>query len=1071
MQKKCDHKHPLKRDGLSQAQRVLPALDPAYAKIDDRSTSELLKFAYEYAKHIKYFDLTNQHQNDTTWESFWDSINHENIEELEASSSNEPHLALFLCFLKLFAFAQDQLNDLTAKHLDFYYKQVLQLKQNPEQADSVHLIFELAKNANQELIKAGTRFKAGKDNNGTTLEYVAVEDTLISDTQVALMRSLYRKENKFYFASVSNSHDGLGEEPIDAGRTWSAFGNKNLPLASVGFALAAPILELQEGKRTVNIDLNLFITQNVNLATQQLVDGIEIYASGPEEWLGPFTLSNTSFIKKNVDETNGYQLHLSFEVDKATESIIGFNEEVLSGSFNTNSPIVRVVLNENGCQTLLPILEQGKLTSIKIDVDVEDYNGLSLENDLGKVDASKPFMPFGPSPAKGANFYIGSKEVFTKKLSEFKLKPIWAKLPDSGFKKHYENYKTFKSGEVVLAPGFSVASNLDFKAKLQMLSAKDWGVSKTVDLFNSTNAAAKDINVDFNDSSNQQVKNKYRPSLLSLTAKPRYRASHLKFAKNGRLIPGFENRTRFKINKIKPVRTFLIRPLLLQPFTVNPKQKEGFIRLSLQKDFGHKTYPMTLAVAMTRNANNNSNDDVTLPNEPYTPTIESLSLDYKAETNVVNMKSNSATLNEFENREIQFFHLTPFGHSEEHSYLKTELPFQHDFHVNVLPQLSSEGTFYLGLNNLTPGQALNVLIQIDEGSASVEHPRQDITWSILAHNHWSALDKNSILADHTNQLLTSGIVKFLIPKIITDDNTRLDDGYFWLRAEVEQHIEAVGKFVGVHTQALEAVFQNNNNDLTHLVTALPAEKISKMVNRLPSIKKVNQPYASFDGYPEELDLDFYKRVSERLRHKDRAVSIWDYEHLVLQAFPNIYKVKCLNHTNAASEMSPGQVCVIPLSKIQNSNVPNFLTPNVSTNTLLEIQDYLKERTSMFTEIIVKNPEYETVELAMDVVFKQGLEFNFYEKKLQEDIKTFLSPWAFESGKDIQFGGRLHKSVLISYIDGLSYVDFIAKFQMFHTDHKGTRSEQKDLVQATNARAILTSANEHTINQTTIDAIC
>jgi diaminopimelate epimerase len=52
-----------------------------------------------------------------------------------------------------------------------------------------------------------------------------------------------------------------------------------------------------------------------------------------------------------------------------------------------------------------------------------------------------------------------------------------------------------------------------------------------------------------------------------------------------------------------------------------------------------------------------------------------------------------------------------------------------------------------------------------------------------------------------------------------------------------------------------------------------------------------------------------------LRHKNRAITIWDYEHIILQKFPEIHKVKCLNHSKTEikndkevnSFLSPGNV--------------------------------------------------------------------------------------------------------------------------------------------------------------------
>ena len=178
MKEKCDHKNPLQRGGLSRPQRKSKALDPSFAKLDERSTEDLLQYAFRLAEQINYFN--NENEIDGNWQAFWEIINEKSIEEIEAASDNEPHFALFLCFLKLFSHAQNKLNSLTGRHLDFYYKKVLQLKTKKEVPDQAHLISELAKNASQQLLEEGTEFLAGKDATGGPMTYKAAEDTVIN---------------------------------------------------------------------------------------------------------------------------------------------------------------------------------------------------------------------------------------------------------------------------------------------------------------------------------------------------------------------------------------------------------------------------------------------------------------------------------------------------------------------------------------------------------------------------------------------------------------------------------------------------------------------------------------------------------------------------------------------------------------------------------------------------------------------------------------------------------------------------------------------------------------------------
>ena len=364
-----------------------------------------------------------------------------------------------------------------------------------------------------------------------------------------------------------------------------------------------------------------------------------------------------------------------------------------------------------------------------------------------------------------------------------------------------------------------------------------------------------------------------------------------------------------------------------------------------------------------------------------------------------------------------------------------------------------------------------MLLQLDEGSANPELEKQNIEWSVLAHNHWKALDENHLLSDHTNQLLTSGIVKLILPKEATDDNTLLDENHYWLRLAIKKKSDAVANFIGVHTQSLQVVFENKNNDPLHLATALPSETISKMVSRLPSVKKVTQPYDSFGGNTQENSSQFHTRISERIRHKNRAISIWDYEHLVLENFPEIYKVKCLNHTSGTNEFSPGNVYVIVIPNLKNRNTSNILKPKVSSNTLLEIENFLNKKSSMFTKVVAQNPDYEEVVLEFDVAFHKSLEFGFYQKQLNEDIKKFLTPWAFDEGRDIHFGGQIHKSILIHFIDGLEYVDFVTNFNMYHKDENGIKSNKLEIAETSTSRAILVSTENHTINQTQANTVC
>ncbi|MFM7470299.1 MAG: hypothetical protein ACKO5P_02145, partial [Nodosilinea sp.] len=69
------------------------------------------------------------------------------------------------------------------------------------------------------------------------------------------------------------------------------------------------------------------------------------------------------------------------------------------------------------------------LTDLTIQVHVDEVRNLVIQNDLSVQNPAKPFQPFGPQPKAGSNLYIGSQEVFQKKLTELKVNLELEKSP------------------------------------------------------------------------------------------------------------------------------------------------------------------------------------------------------------------------------------------------------------------------------------------------------------------------------------------------------------------------------------------------------------------------------------------------------------------------------------------------------------------------------------------------------------------------------------------------------------------------------------------------------------------
>jgi len=372
------------------------------------------------------------------------------------------------------------------------------------------------------------------------------------------------------------------------------------------------------------------------------------------------------------------------------------------------------------------------------------------------------------------------------------------------------------------------------------------------------------------------------------------------------------------------------------------------------------------------------------------------------------------------------------------------------------------------------------------------------------NNEWRALPDENIVSDSTYGLQTTGIILFDFPEDATNNNLLITKGLHWLCASVDGDADKIPKIIDVIAQANKVVFYDQQNDPEHYRNPLPAQTIAKLLIKAPEVKVITQPFESFDGKMREEGNVFYARASERLRHKNRAITPWDYEHLVLEHFPSIYKVKCLTHTDpeclcrypetgtrpvvddkqcCCSQIAPGHVLIVPISNLRNKNVVDILKPRTGRRTLLQIEEYLTKLTSPFVHIHAKNSKFEEIKTSFNVKFYTGTDKGRYLKQLNDDIIKFLTPWAFDATKEIVFGGKVYASNIINFIEGLDYVDYITCFRMIQIVDDGCCTDLVDMdcikmksvnitpdevkrfetiIEATSSQAILTSVKQHCI---------
>lgn len=925
-------------------------------------------------------------------------------ETLENYPSHEPHYALYLTFLRLFRFSQNQLNTYTQRHLDFYYKDVLRLTNNNAEPDLVHLVFELQKNTNQHLLTKGTAFKAGKDANNKDLFYALTDNIVVQKAGVQSLKSLYLGKEAspvtLYASPVANSEDGQGAKLLSADNSWAPFGDpKKIKQADLGFAIASNVLYLNEGMGTVTLTFQCEST--VGLSVTDLSGMFSIQFTGKKNW---YTAAGYTA------STAAGSFSLTIKLGSDAPPIVPYSAKIHGGSFTQALPMVQVLLTN---YTSYQKIKSLRIKNITVSVTAT-VKKLNLQNDEGKINTAKPFKPFGEFPEAGASFIIGSKEIFQKPLTQLVIDFDWQQVPAK-----------------------TVTVNL------AALKQEDWApVSSNVNLFASTITIKNSYGIFIQTPEFTLLQN------MQLSAETEQLSMEgIELGDLGDLA------SMIFISNTQPVTVSGLNtiPQAAADFTANEEYSitspNGFIKLSLNgSDYNLGTYINKLPKpSVTVNYDSGDPSKIvgytsTTPavTPPAPPAAKSIKLTYTAEQTIA---FHEVTKVNFDKRTNFYYHLEPFGYRELHPFVTTDpLSFLPLFDLDNGLAKDNGGELWIGLSNALPEETFSLLFQVSDGSANPLKNMTTVNWFYLSNNNWLKFDNLSV-TDQTNNFTRSGLVVLSVPADATTVNQRAETGLIWIKAVTDHDTDAVCKLMAVLANGAKAQFVQNLSQQIAFTKALAANSISKPAVADAALKKIQQPYPSFGGRIRETGDQLSLRVSERLRHKQRAITAWDYERLTLQQFTQIHKVKCLNHTGFItndktntqkySETLAGHVMVVTIPDLTNINTANPLRPYTSIGLLTEIQQYLATRTSPFVRLHVCNPQFEEIQFDFKVTFLPNYDISFYTNQLNTEIEQFLTPWAFGNAADIEFGNTIERSVVLNFVEERPYVDFVTCFKMNH----------------------------------------
>lgn len=882
-----------------------------------------------------------------------------------------PHLALLLSFLRMNSIVQKDMNQLTGRHLTHYYEKVLRLQRRAARADQVHVVFELAKNNQQFLLSGGTLLDAGKTEDGKARQYALDSEIVVNNAIVESLKSSFADVNSAGNLIVFKADDATQVKTDATASSWRPFGqsqmsfsgsSKNMVEAELGFAIASPALQLAEGERTIKIEFDLQNNGEAIIADQSISHVFEITFTSDKEWSTPLTFT--------AEILTTSKLLLTSSFPSSSPSISPYNEAIHGPGYSTAWPVCRCLIRPDTFS--LERLASFTISNISIEVEALGVKNLVLQNDESVQPAGKPSLPFGSIPVLKNNFYIGSKEAFSKSLKSLKLYLEWKDLPED-INDYYKGYDS----PSVTADKFTAYSYL--------LAGKTW------------NNIFWGINYLFNSDTTDSVRTiEFKGS----------------FFEDSLVASGYErdpDMTEFSSFDLESRQGFM-KLVLTGPTAAEVSYLPAYAPFEA---FGNKSFSPVFTKKAIALGTNPDDATIILPNPPFVPTLKSVALDYSAKETFFPSIPNGVD---------QFFMLDIFGIAE----------IQKNESALMVPVFPQEGALYIGLKNATPPQTVSFLFQVESGTVTGSKllEKQDMHWSYLAGNQWQSLASGDIVEDATDAFQKPGIIRLNLGSNATATGNLMPAGLHWVRLSIDRSADGAGGLADVKAQAARATLITKSTDT--VVQLIQPGTITRLVNKVAAIKSVKQDHTSFDGLSMENDASFFRRISERLHHRNRAVAGWDYERIVLEEFPDVFKVKCLPHTDLNNKIVQGNVklVIVPDMRLRSGGDP--LQPKDNPASLRKIETHVKEKyLGGFVIPHVVNPEYETLLVDCKVAFLAGFDPGFYANQLQDDIRRFLSPWAYEEGQDIIFGGKIYKSEILAFVEGRPYVDFVINFQLYH----------------------------------------
>jgi hypothetical protein len=1040
-------------------------------------------------------------------------------ERVKKTRSRYPDTTLLRTFEKLLRIYQDGQNNLSNKHLQFYYRDIL--KQTPRQAvaDEVYISANLAGKNAVYCLAAGTVLDAGTDAQNNPATFIVSEETslnpatILNAYTIAVTPVTETLSTLFLQAVPNPALINKDEQGKITG--WETFGG-SAPMGAVqvstGFVLASPILLLQEGDRTITC--KMVFKKEVSL---DFLSAGNYYLSTQNAWLD-VTMAAV------FTQEEGKQVTLSISLPASQPPIVPYPKN--PEGINSQWPMFKMEFNYFTDPSDPPVL-----TAITIDVKATKLKTFQLFNDSGGLSSKTPFPLFGTIPSFNSNFIIGNAEIFSKPLQSFYMELAWDSLPalTNNFQTYYQPYNDYIAkqtavpppapaadnsgsggilstvgkavgtllnpvkkiikgvghliGKIFAPPGGTVCApeaptipintpfnNVCFTTGFFMLDTHEWN---PLNLVKMDRVIALDGDVGFT------------PYINDTGCVPVAVGDPLLFSTqtSDTISCGLEGGSYFGIAPVASSNNSTVSQF---PFTPDPaiqqqvlkysdQSSAGFIKMTLtgpSYGFGSSIYANVVADIALKNALIVSKESTTPEtplnnpaNPPFVPKVAGFMAHYSASTKCVFDPAK-------DNYPVQCFLFSPMANGVIYDNSPaTSVPAAANISsmpgaiaittgVPLYPAFPYTGTLFLEMDSVIAPAELSLYFQLARSYGKI--PEGKNCHFFYSNNiGWNNLP---LLLDGTNQFSCSGIVKVDIPSDMSNTNVFMGVNKYWISIGVTGDPALFSNTVFLKTNGFSA-YRSGTSFLSDLSEPVLAPGIiTKPVTAIPQVASLLQPFASFGGKAAENDMRMNQRVSNRLKTKDRAATAEDFYRLVRFHYPDIFYVKTVFDNN---NQTTG---IYVVKSYDDTSSPNVFVPLITECREEDICTFLQLRTSVFSGVTVSNFDLQFLQVNVEIEVEDGFESDGVFKKINEGLNLFLSPWITTDQSQIKIDQGVSDAQVAAFIGTIDGVLTVAdiSFQSW-TINKGIKkminTAGKSTMLPADKSTLFVSAMNHTIQIT------